>query len=78
MSPTPSTIFRTCNVCEAMCGLAVTVDEGRITDFRADKDDVFSRGHICPKGPAMREVLEDPDRIRRPMRRTSSGWTPIG
>jgi anaerobic selenocysteine-containing dehydrogenase len=73
----PSTVFRTCNVCEAMCGLAITLDEGRITDVRADKEDVFSRGHICPKGPAMREVLEDPDRIRRPMRRSGSEWKEI-
>jgi anaerobic selenocysteine-containing dehydrogenase len=75
----PSTVFRTCNLCEAMCGLAITLDGGRIADIRADKEDVFSRGHICPKGPAMREVLEDPDRIRRPMRRIGSGseWKEI-
>jgi anaerobic selenocysteine-containing dehydrogenase len=69
-----STHFRTCNLCEAMCGMKLTVEDGRITDVRGDPDDVFSRGHICPKGPAMREVLEDPDRIRHPMRRTASGW----
>jgi anaerobic selenocysteine-containing dehydrogenase len=61
-----------------MCGLSMTVEGGRITDVRADKEDVFSHGHLCPKGPAMREVLEDPDRIRRPMRRTGSGWKEIG
>lgn len=71
------TVYRTCNVCEAMCGLAMTVEEGRITGVRADKDDVFSRGHICPKGPAMREVLEDPDRVRVPLRRTGSSWKEI-
>jgi anaerobic selenocysteine-containing dehydrogenase len=71
--------FRTCNLCEAMCGLVMTVDEGRITDVRADREDVFSRGHICPKGPAMREVYEDPDRLRRPRRRTRGGaWQEIG
>ncbi len=72
-----STHFRTCNLCEAMCGMKLTVEDGRITDVRGDPDDVFSRGHICPKGPAMREVLEDPDRIRHPMRRTASGWERI-
>ncbi len=72
-----SVVPRTCNVCEAMCGLSMTVEDGRITDVRADKEDVFSRGHICPKGPAMREVLEDPDRIRRPMRRTGDSWKEI-
>jgi anaerobic selenocysteine-containing dehydrogenase len=66
-------IARTCNLCEAMCGLLVTVEDGAVTDIRGDDDDVFSRGHICPKGPAMREVLEDPDRLRFPMRRTPGG-----
>ncbi len=65
--------YRTCNLCEAMCGMVVEVDQGRVTGIRGDRDDVFSRGHICPKGPAMRELYEDPDRLRHPMRRTSSG-----
>jgi anaerobic selenocysteine-containing dehydrogenase len=69
------TIPRTCNVCEAMCGMLVSVDDaGRITGVRGDPDDPFSRGHICPKGPAMREVQEDPDRLRHPVRRTPGGW----
>ncbi len=68
--------YRTCNVCEAMCGMVIRLENGgsRIAEIRPDKEDVFSRGHICPKGPAMREVLEDPDRLRFPMRRTASGW----
>jgi anaerobic selenocysteine-containing dehydrogenase len=69
--------YRTCNLCEAMCGLAMTVDGGRVTDVRGDADDVFSRGHICPKGPAMRDLHEDPDRLRRPARRTATGWEQV-
>jgi anaerobic selenocysteine-containing dehydrogenase len=65
--------YRTCNVCEAMCGMAITVDDGKIVDVRGDDQDVFSRGHICPKGPAMREIQEDPDRLRHPLRRTAAG-----
>jgi anaerobic selenocysteine-containing dehydrogenase len=67
----------TCNLCEAMCGLVATVEQGRVTDLRGDPDDPFSRGHICPKGPALASVLEDPDRLREPMRRTTSGWQRI-
>jgi anaerobic selenocysteine-containing dehydrogenase len=67
-----------CNLCDALCGMRVTVDDNRVTDIRADPDDVFSRGHICPKGPALRELLDDPDRLRGPVRRTAGGWEPIG
>ncbi len=69
----PSVAYRTCNLCEAMCGLAITVDGGKITRIEGDEEDVFSKGHICPKGPAMKEILEDPDRVRRPLRRTRGG-----
>src|SRR5262245_66561331 len=65
--------YRTCNLCEAMCGMTITVDGGRITRMEGDPDDVLSKGHICPKGPAMKELLEDPDRVRRPLRRVRSG-----
>ncbi len=66
-----------CNLCDALCGLKVTVDEGRIVEVQGDPDDPFSHGHVCPKGPALRELHQDPDRLRTPMRRTASGWEPL-
>jgi len=60
-----------------MCGLAVNVDDGRVKDIRGDKDDVFSHGHLCPKGPALRDLHDDPDRLRGPVRRTVRGWEPL-
>jgi anaerobic selenocysteine-containing dehydrogenase len=68
----------TCNLCDALCGLAVTVDGARIVEIRGDPDDPFSRGHVCPKGPALRALHEDPARLRTPMRRTARGWGPVG
>src|SRR3954468_16359108 len=67
-----------CNLCDSLCGMRVTVDDNRVTSIRPNPDDVFSRGHICPKGPAMRDFIEDPDRLRGPVRRTATGWEPIG
>ena len=68
---------RNCNLCEALCGLTITVDGGRVTDIRGDVDDPFSRGHICPKGHALKELYEDPDRLRAPVRRTDTGWQEV-
>ncbi len=66
--------FRTCSLCEAMCGIRIEVDPtNRITDIRGDDDDPFSRGHICPKAVALRDLHDDPDRLRRPVRRTRGG-----
>ncbi len=71
------THFRTCNLCEAMCGLAVEVAGGRVRRIAGDKADPFSRGHVCPKAVALRDVHEDPDRLRRPLRRTARGWETV-
>ncbi len=67
-----------CNLCEASCGLLVTVDGDRVLDVRGDGEDPFSRGHVCPKGPALRELHDDPDRLRAPMRRTAFGFEAVG
>ncbi len=71
------TKFFGCNLCEAMCGLRVTLDGGQIKEIRGDPEDVFSHGHVCPKGLALRELHQDPDRLRAPMRRTTQGFVPI-
>ncbi|WP_224371907.1 molybdopterin oxidoreductase family protein [Hyalangium versicolor] len=71
------THFRTCNLCEAMCGVRIEVADGRITSIRGDEQDPFSRGHICPKAVALKDLHEDPERLRQPMRRTANGWEPI-
>ncbi|NOK14392.1 molybdopterin oxidoreductase family protein [Corallococcus exercitus] len=73
-SAPPQVHFRTCNLCEAMCGVRIEVAEGRITSIKGDAEDPFSRGHICPKAVALRDLHEDPDRLRHPMKRTASGW----
>jgi anaerobic selenocysteine-containing dehydrogenase len=72
------THFRTCHLCEAMCGIVVELEDERILSIRGDKDDPFSRGHVCPKAVALKDVHEDPDRLRRPLRRTASGWGEVG
>ena len=60
----------TCPLCEAMCGLQVRVDGNEVTDIRGNRDDVWSRGHICPKGTSLAHLHTDPDRLRQPMIRT--------
>ncbi|MBN1530685.1 MAG: molybdopterin oxidoreductase family protein [Thermoleophilaceae bacterium] len=58
---------RTCPFCEATCGLEVTLDGERVTSVRGDREDVFSRGFICPKAHGLKELHEDPDRLRPPL-----------
>lgn len=67
-----------CNLCEAICGLELTIEDGpdgarSVTAVRGNKEDPLSRGHICPKGVAIADIYSDPDRLRRPVRRIGTG-----
>lgn len=70
----PRLAYRTCPLCEAGCGLEITVNPVNLTSkgetigrIRGDMDDVFSHGFICPKGSTLKQLHEDPDRLRRPL-----------
>ncbi|HZQ32858.1 MAG TPA: molybdopterin-dependent oxidoreductase [Mycobacterium sp.] len=64
----------TCPLCEAMCGLEIQVEHGRVTHIRGNKDDTWSHGHICPKGASLGALHHDPDRIRRPLVKVDGQW----
>jgi anaerobic selenocysteine-containing dehydrogenase len=67
------TATRTCPLCEATCGLELTLSDGRVERIRGDEQDVFSRGFVCPKALSLKELHEDPDRVRTPLRRRADG-----
>lgn len=69
--------YRTCSLCEAMCGLAITVDHGQITKITGDTDDPFSRGYLCIKGEALADLHNDRNRLRYPVRRRGEEWDEI-
>src|SRR3954451_22069849 len=77
------TAFRTCPLCEATCGLEITLkrrEDGteEVTRIRGDRDDVFSQGYICPKGSTLKQLHEDPDRIRMPLVKRDGAFVEVG
>ncbi len=74
---TTRTAFRACHLCEAICGLEIKIDGADIVSIRGDDADPFSRGHICPKAVALKDIHEDANRLRRPMQRIGTDWNEI-
>ena len=68
---------RTCHICEANCGVLMTVEEGKVTKVTGNPDHVLSEGYICPKATAIPDIQNDPDRLRAPIKRTDDGWEEI-
>ncbi|MER6594195.1 molybdopterin oxidoreductase family protein [Micromonospora purpureochromogenes] len=72
------TAYRTCPLCEATCGLTLTITDERVTHARGDREHVFSHGFVCPKGAAFPQLLADPDRLRRPLLRVDGTLREVG
>jgi len=62
-----------CRICEPLCGMVATVEDGRLVKLRPDPDNPLSQGYACPKGIAMAEIQNDPDRVTHPLKRTAPG-----
>lgn len=77
MSPEDGRYLHTCPLCEAMCGLEIRVQDGKVAGIRGNRDDVWSHGHICPKGAALAGLHDDPDRIRQPLVKIEGRWQEV-
>jgi anaerobic selenocysteine-containing dehydrogenase len=66
-----------CRICEPLCGMIATVEDGRLVALRPDKEHPVSAGFACQKGIAFAEVVNDPDRVTTPLRRTVNGFEPV-
>ena len=60
-----------------MCGLEITVEEGRVRGIRPDREDVWSKGYVCPKGAVLGDLHHDPDRLRAPLVRDGERWREV-
>ncbi|APD95440.1 dehydrogenase [Alteromonas mediterranea] len=69
--------YSTCTLCEAMCGIEVATKGRQILSIKGDKDNPFSQGHICPKASALKDLYDDPDRLKRPVKRVDDNWQEI-
>lgn len=71
------THYRTCNLCEAMCGLEIKHNGTEVISIKGDKKDSLSKGHICPKAVALQDIYHDKDRLKTPIKKTATGWKEI-
>jgi anaerobic selenocysteine-containing dehydrogenase len=60
-----------------MCGLEIKHDNKKVISIKGDKDDPLSQGYICPKAVALQDIYEDQDRLKKPVKKTSTGWQEI-
>ncbi|CAM3681151.1 hypothetical protein [Roseateles saccharophilus] len=63
----PTSHYRICPLCEACCGLEVKTEGARVVAIRGAENDAFSHGYLCPKGVSLKDLHEDPDRLRMPL-----------
>ncbi|MCC2615355.1 molybdopterin-dependent oxidoreductase [Aestuariibacter halophilus] len=69
--------YATCTLCEAMCGIEVRHDGDQILSIKGDKLNPFSQGYLCPKASSLKDLYEDPKRLRQPHQRVNGQWQPV-
>jgi formate dehydrogenase len=66
-----------CRICEALCGLTVTVDRERVTAVHPDHQHVATEGFACPKGLKQHKLYDSPDRVRYPQKRVGDRYVRV-
>jgi anaerobic selenocysteine-containing dehydrogenase len=67
-----------CRNCLAFCGLEVDVEDNKVVAVRGDRADPLSGGYTCVRGRALPEMMNNPRRLRRSMKRMPDGsFVPI-
>ncbi|MFT4629120.1 MAG: anaerobic selenocysteine-containing dehydrogenase [Dinoroseobacter sp.] len=77
MNISVKTHYRACHLCEAICGLEIKTQGQEILSIRGDKKDPLSKGYICPKATAIADIHNDPDRLRKPVKKVGDDWQEI-
>ncbi|MDH5433151.1 MAG: molybdopterin-dependent oxidoreductase [Gammaproteobacteria bacterium] len=77
MAKSKRTHYQACNICEAICGLEIQLEDEKIISIKGDKNDPFSQGHICPKAVALQDIYNDPDRLKQPVKKVNGQWKSI-
>ncbi len=73
-----TTVYRSCPLCEAHCGVAVEIEGRAVRTVRGDPEDALSQGYLCPKAYGLKGLQEDPDRLATPLIRAGNGWREAG
>ena len=71
------TKYRTCHLCEAMCGVEIVLKNGEVKKIFGDKKDPFSKGHICPKAIGLNDLHYDTNRLKKPLKKIDNDWIEI-
>ena len=72
VAPPKTTVASYCRICESLCGIVATVEDGRVVSIGGDRDHPVSKGYICAKGASAGELLDDPDRVTNPLKRNQT------
>ncbi len=72
-------VYRSCPTCEASCGLVLEIDPAgqSIRAIKGDELDARSKGYVCAKSQAFAHIHDDPERLRRPMKRVGDEWVEV-
>ena len=60
-----------CKGCVGWCPLKVRVVNGKAVKIEGNPNSTWTRGKLCPRGLLNLQIIYDPDRVKKPLKRTN-------
>ncbi len=73
----PNYYASTCTSCANSCGILIKTREGRPIKVDGNPDHPVNKGKICAKGQANILNLYDPERLKKPLKKTGLAFNEI-
>lgn len=71
--------FSVCCYCGVGCGLIIHTENGKVINIEGNPDNPINKGSLCPKGSALKFLVNNEDRLKKPLYRApgSDKWEEI-
>jgi len=70
-------VLTDCSLCYHSCGTRVTVEDEKAIKIRGLDSHPLNRGKLCPKGANALQVVYNPGRLKRPLKRINADFQEI-
>lgn len=75
--PARRVVQTVCGFCHTNCGMEVHLKEGIIDKIKGNPKHPANKGALCPKGPAIKQLVYSQSRLKYPLRKTPNGFKQI-
>ena len=70
-------VYSICGMCTVRCPIKVDIEDGMVKWIEGNPNDPGMAGRLCAKGNAALEIINHPERLTHPLKKTKNNWIQI-